>query len=314
MGKMHADELTTDESLVNRLVADQFPTWAGLPVRRVPSPGTVNALYRLGDDLVVRLPLVPWGADGVTEEYDLYRCLSPLRARIAPVRMPEPLALGQPAAGYPCPWAIYGWLEGTNPDPNTLAHTGTGTAAAVDLATDLATFALAMRSLDPTGAPDAYRGGPLTTQDPQTRGAITELTDLGLLDQPTAATLTDIWTEAVAAPSWPGPPVWVHGDLMPGNLLVADQPDAGRLGAVIDFGTAGVGDPACDLIPAWNLLPAGPARDAFRAGVEVDDATWQRGRARALSMALIQLPYYRDTNPAMADNARHVISAVLADT
>ena len=307
MGTMHADELATDESLVTRLVTGRFPAWAGLPVRRVPSPGTVNALYRLGDDLVVRLPLVPWGAAGVTEEYDLYRCLDPLRARIAPIRIPEPVALGDPAAGYPCPWAVYRWLDGSNPDPDALADP-------VTLATDLATFALAVRSLDPAGAPHAYRGGPLATQDPQTRGAIAELTDLGLLDQPTAATLTAIWTEAVEAPSWPGPPVWVHGDLMPGNLLVADQPTAGRLGAVIDCGTAGVGDPACDLIPAWNLLPAGPARDAFRAGVDVDDATWLRGRARALSMALIQLPYYRDTNPAMADNARHVISAVLADT
>src|SRR5262245_56314290 len=156
MGTMHPDELPTDPTLVTRLLTDQFPTWAGLPVERVPSPGTVNALYRLGDDLVVRLPLVPWAADGIVEEYALYQRLTPLRARIAPLRIPEPLALGQPAFGYPCPWSVYRWLDGTNPVPTSLTDP-------VTLATDLATFARTIRTLDPTNAPDAYRGGPLTT-------------------------------------------------------------------------------------------------------------------------------------------------------
>jgi aminoglycoside phosphotransferase (APT) family kinase protein len=120
--------------------------------------------------------------------------------------------------------------------------------------------------------------------------------------------VTAAWDEALGAPEWSGPPVWLHADLMPGNLLVAE----GRLSAVIDFGTLGVGDPSCDLIPAWNLLTA-DTREVFRAGLDVDDATWARGRGKALSMALIQLPYYWDTNPGMAANARYVIREVLTD-
>ncbi|MFE3938977.1 phosphotransferase, partial [Streptomyces goshikiensis] len=119
-----------------------------------------------------------------------------------------------------------------------------------------------------------------------------------------------VWEEALRAPDWDGSPVWLHADLMPGNLLV----EAGRLTSVIDFGCAGVGDPACDLFPAWNLLPAGGAREVFREALGVDDATWIRGRARTLSQALIALPYYRRTNQAMAGNARHVIGAVLGET
>jgi aminoglycoside phosphotransferase (APT) family kinase protein len=160
-----------------------------------------------------------------------------------------------------------------------------------------------MRRVDLPDGPPAYRGGPLALQDAGTRAAIEELG--GRVD---ADAVTAAWEAALRAPEWTGPPVWVHADLMPGNLLVVD----GRLSAVIDFATVGVGDPACDLIPAWNLLPAG-VRDDFRAALQVDDATWARSRGRALSMALIQLPYYWDTNPVMAANARFVVREVLAD-
>ncbi|MEU8385457.1 phosphotransferase, partial [Streptosporangium sp. NPDC048865] len=139
--------------------------------------------------------------------------------------------------------------------------------------------------------------------DAPTRAAIGELRRTIDTGAATAA-----WEAALTTPGWTGPPVWVHSDLMPGNLLLV----RGRLGAVIDFGTAGVGDPACDLIVAWNLLPAGVRHD-FRSALRVDDATWARGRGRALSIALIALPYYRDTNPVFAANARHVIHEVLAD-
>ncbi|MGO4426791.1 phosphotransferase, partial [Streptomyces sp. MCAF7] len=151
--------------------------------------------------------------------------------------------------------------------------------------------------------PPAHLGGQLTTHDAETRAAIKELD--GVIDTLAATAGSEA---ALEAPEWPGRPAWVHADLMPGNLLVA----RGRLSAVIDFATAGVGDPACDLIVAWNLLPV-QVRDRFRAAVDADDATWARGRGRALSMALIQLPYYQRTNPGIAANARHVIREVLAD-
>lgn len=188
------------------------------------------------------------------------------------------------------------WLDGENPTAGHLTEPRL-------LAKDLAEFVAAFRQIDLPDGPSAYRGGPLATQDAATRTAIDDLRGMVDTDAVTAA-----WEVALKAPEWHGPPVWVHSDLMPGNLLIVQ----GRLSAVIDFGTVGVGDPACDLIVAWNLLPAG-VRNAFRTTLQVDDATWARGRGRALSMALIALPYYQDTNPVMATNARHVIHEVLTD-
>jgi aminoglycoside phosphotransferase (APT) family kinase protein len=175
------------------------------------------------------------------------------------------------------------------------------------LAEDLAAFVAAMRSITLPGAPKAHRGGPVASLDAGTRAAIEELRGIPQegVDCDAAAA---VWEEALRAPGWDGPPVWLHADLMPGNLLV----DGGRLASVIDFGCTGVGDPACDLFPAWNLLPD-DAREVFRRALAVDDATWIRGRGRTLSQALIALPYYRRTNPAMAHNARHVIRAVLGE-
>jgi len=191
---------------------------------------------------------------------------------------------------------VYSWLDGKNPSVDNLANP--------DLfATDLADFVAAFHQVDPTVNPPAGRGEHLAARDAPTRRAIAELYGVVDIDAATA-----VWDEACATPQWSGPPILVHGDLMPGNLLMV----GGRLAGVIDFGTLGAGDPACDLIVAWNLLPA-RVRDIFRAGLQVDDATWERGRGWALSIALIALPYYRTTNPAMAENARYVISEVLAD-
>ncbi|MEV4393891.1 aminoglycoside phosphotransferase family protein [Nonomuraea sp. NPDC049607] len=289
-GRMHADEADIDEALVRRLLAAQFPRWAGLPLRRFPSSGTVNAVFRLGDDLAVRLPRVGNGVGDVAKE----RRWLPLLVPALPVPIPSVLGQGSPGEGFPWPWSVCRWLDGENPEAGALSD-------AEALAADVAAFVAALREVDPAGAPDAYRGGPLARLDDATRAAIGELD--GLID---TAAATAAWKEALSAPGWQGGPVWVHADLMPGNLLVRD----GRLSGVIDWGTLGAGDPACDLIPAWNLLPPA-AREVFRAALGVDDATWARGRGRALSMALIQLPYYKDTNPAMAANARHVIREVL---
>ncbi|QLH20470.1 aminoglycoside phosphotransferase family protein [Streptomyces sp. Rer75] len=286
-----------DDTLVRRLITGQFPQWAGLDVERLPSGGTVNAVYRLGDAMAVRLPLVAGGASDVaTERHWLHR-LAPL----LPAAIPEVLGTGEPAEGYPWPWSVHRWLAGENPKEGALSEP-------LLLAKDLAEFVAAMRGVSLPDAPNAYRGGPLATLDAETRAAIEQLRAIPDEDIDCDAALA-IWNDALRTPDWPGPPVWLHADLMPGNLLVDGS---GRLTSVIDFGCMGVGDPACDLFPAWGLLPT-DARMVFREALAVDDATWIRGRARTLSQALIALPYHRKTNPTMARNARHVIRAVLGE-
>lgn len=291
-GKMHADELDIDASLVRRLVASQFPQWADLDVEPVDSSGTDNAIYRLGDDLAVRLPRRYSPTAQVERDMRWLPTLAPL----LPVPIPVPLAKGEPGEGYPMPWSVVRWLEGEHPVPGRLTDPSL-------LAKDLAEFVAAFRSIDLPDGPPAYRGGPLAEQDAATRRAIEQLEGVIDTDAVTAA-----WEEALRAPDWDGPPVWVHADLMPGNLLVS----GGRLRAVIDFGTTGVGDPACDVIVAWKVLPAG-VREEFRTALQLDDATWARARGKALSIALIALPYYQDTNPVMANGARHTINEVLAE-
>jgi aminoglycoside phosphotransferase (APT) family kinase protein len=291
--KMHEDELETDATLVRSLVAAQFPQWAGLPIEPVPSSGTVNALYRLGDGLVVRLPRAEWGAGGIAKDSAWLPRLAPL----VPVELPVPLATGRPGEGYPWPWGIYPWLEGEHPSAD---DSGDATA----LAADVAGLVDALRQIDLPGGRPSRRGAPLAeVQDEDARDALRRLD--GRID---VAAATAAWNAALAAPPWSGPPVWVHGDLLPGNLLVR----AGRLTGVLDWGSVGVGDPACDLVAAWGALPA-PARETFRARLDVDDATWARGRGWALSIGLIALPYYEETNPVFASTARILIREVLAD-
>ncbi|MDQ1710877.1 MAG: hypothetical protein QOE45_327 [Frankiaceae bacterium] len=294
---MHADEVDTDPALVRRLLATQFPRWAGLPIEPVPSAGTDNALYRLGDDLAVRLPRYPSAARQVAKEHRWLPYLAPH----LPFAVPVPLAKGEPAEGFPWHWSVCPWLDGEN-----------ATLDRVDdprrLAADLAAFVSALRRVDPAGGPapgphNFGRGVPLAVRDDVTRSAIA---DLGRLVDTEAVTAA--WDAGMRAPAWDGPPVWIHGDLSAGNLLAVD----GRLGAVIDFGGLGVGDPACDLIVAWSLLPA-DARDVFREALQVDDAMWARGRGWALSVALIAMPYYLETNPEMVRTARHTITEVLGD-
>jgi aminoglycoside phosphotransferase (APT) family kinase protein len=289
--KMHVGEVDIDASLVCRLLAAQLPQWADLPIEPVPSAGTDNALYRLGDDMAVRLPRIQWAA-GVDKEHEWLPKLAPF----LPLAIPVPLAKGNPGEGYPWHWSVYRWLEGENA---TIEHI-------VDLsqaATDLAHFIIALQQIGPTGGPPARRGVPLARRDQPTREAIAALH--GTLD---ADTLTAAWESALTAPAWQGPPVWVHGDLLPGNLLVKQ----GRLSAVIDFAGVGMGDPACDLMIAWNLFTA-ETRGVFRAALAVDDATWIRGRGWALSQALIFIPYYLDTNPVGVAIAQRTINEVLAD-
>jgi aminoglycoside phosphotransferase (APT) family kinase protein len=294
---MHADEVDVDDALVRQLLVEQFPEWASRPAHRFPSVGTDHVLYRLGDDMVVRLPRQP----GVEEQVDKERRWLPRLAPLLPCSVPVPLAKGQPAAGYPFSWSVYRWLVGETPAVDAV---GDGHA----LARELARFITALHAIDATGGPspgahNSFRGVPLAERDEPTRRAIAELEDAIDVDGVTAA-----WEHALAAPEWSGPAVWIHGDITFENVLVRD----GQLAAVIDFGCLGVGDPACDLPVAWSLLDAA-SRSTFRHELAVDDAAWARGRGWALSTGLIALPYYGITNPPRADNARYRIAQVLAD-
>jgi len=286
--RMHIDEVDIDVPLVRRLVATQFPEWADLPVEPVASAGTDNAMFRLGADLAVRMPRIPGAADNVAVEQ---KWLPRLAERL-PVAVPTPVGAGRPGPGYPWSWSVCRWLPGHNP-----------TSASARLADDLAAFVTALRDLDASDAPRSGRCVPLADRDDPTRAAIAASHDL--IDT-TAATA--VWEEALRLPEWPGPPTLAHTDLSPGNVLV----EAGRLTAVIDWSGVGAGDPTVDLVVAWNLLPAS-ARPAFRQALAPDEDTWRRGRGWALSIALIQLPYYQHTNPTLAENSRHVIAEVLAD-
>ncbi|MFF4040024.1 aminoglycoside phosphotransferase family protein [Streptomyces sp. NPDC001816] len=290
--KMHEDEVETDAALVRRMIARQFPAWGSLPVRRLESSGTENAMFRLGTELVVRLPRRPGAVGDVVHEQ---RWLPLLGSRV-PVATPEPVGLGEPDEDFPWPWSVYRWLDGRNPVAGAVE-------APERLAEELGAFVAALRRTDLGDGPSAGRGVPLAARDEPTRAALEQLT--GRID---TDPVTALWERALRAPEHGGSPAWMHGDLSPGNVLVAD----GRLSAVIDFGCAGVGDPAVDLIVAWNLLPA-TARDTFRKAVGADDAEWARGRGWALSISLIQLPYYWHTNPALAENSRHVIAEILAE-
>lgn len=284
------DEVSTDVALVRRLVAVQFPDWASLPIEPVPSSGTDNALYRLGEDMVVRLPRIHSAVDGEERAREWL----PRLARLVSVDVPVLLAVGQPADGYQWSWSVYRWLEGANPRVGGIVDPA--------LTSDLAQLVLSFYRIDLAG-PATGRGLPLETRDEETRAALAELEGTIDTDAPTVA-----WEAALRVPRWSGRPTWIHGDLLPGNLLLRD----GRLRGVIDFGCVGVGDPACDLIAAWGVLPA-VARADFRDELGVDDDTWARGRGWALSIGLIALPYYMDTNPAFADVARHLIGEVLAE-
>ena len=289
---MHVDEVDTDAALVSRLLAAQFPQWAHLPIAPVDSAGTDNALYRLGDDMAVRLPRI----HGAAGDIDLEHQWLPRLAPYLPLAVPLPLAKGKPGEGYPWQWSVNRWLAGEDATPEHLADPR-------QAATDLAQFIAALQRIDPTNVPHADRGMPLAKRDVPTREAIEALR--GMIDADAA---TVAWEAALRAPVWPGPPVWVHADLLPGNLLVKQ----GRLSAVIDFGCMGVGDPACDLMIAWGLF-SGESRDVFRAALAVDDATWARGRGWALSQALIFVPYYLHTNPMGVGIARHTIDEILQE-
>ncbi len=295
---MHVDEVHTDVSLVGRLLVSQFPPWAGLSLEPLLPWGTDNALYRLGDDMVVRLPRIERANGTLKRE----RQWLPRLAPHLPLAVPVPLAEGMPAEDYPFEWSIYRWLEGEPATTHRIADLAQAAA-------DLAEFVAALQQLDPTDGPgpdkyNAFRGVPLAMRDEPVRASIASLSatiDVGAV--------TAAWEAALRAPEWARPPVWIHGDLDSRNLLV----ERGRLSAVIDFGCLGVGDPACEVMVAWKMLTA-DTRDIFRAELSVDEATWARSRGWALSQALIALSYYTlETYPVLVREAERWMAEVLAE-
>ena len=266
-GVPRPDRRLVDADVVRRLVAGQFPQWAGLPVRPVAVSGWDNQTFRLGDDMSVRLPTAREYAMAVDKEH---RWLPVIAPRV-PLRIPTPLAKGVPGEGFRFSWSVYEWIDGSPGAVDDLTA----------FADSLAAFLVALRQVDAAGGPEPglhnwFRGGPLRVYDAQTRRAIEVLGS-----RIPAGRVTEIWDAALRA-AWDGRPVWFHGDVAVNNLLVRD----GALAAVIDFGTCGVGDPACDVVIAWTLL-SGASRAAFRAGLGVDPGTWARGRGWALWKALI---------------------------
>ncbi|MBD3886377.1 aminoglycoside phosphotransferase family protein [Phormidium tenue FACHB-886] len=288
---MHEGEVDIDEELVERLLVAQFPQFADLPIRAMHSTGTVNAIYRLGDQLCARFPLLESWAQDIEKEWDWLPKLAPHVS----LRIPEPVAKGQPTSWYPFAWAIYRWIEG-HPYQDDLVQDERQAAA------DLAQFLVELRCVDPLGAPRTGRQ-PLRELDAATRVAIEA--SRGVIDSDAVALA---WQSALAAPAWDGTPVWIHTDLLRSNLLVA----GGQLGAVIDFGGIGVGDPAADVIAAWSVFNQ-IGRAAFRDALEVDDETWNRARGYALHQAVLIIPYYAETNPGLVTLAQRTVKEVLAD-
>jgi aminoglycoside phosphotransferase (APT) family kinase protein len=289
---MHADELDIDVDLVARLIDEQFPQWADLPLEPALPWGTDNAIYRLGDTLAVRLPRTPTKV-GQLEKDALWL---PRLAPHLPVAIPEVVARGRATDTFPFTWGVYRWLDG---EQAALADVDT-----VQLARDLARFILALRGIDTTGGPHGRsRGVPLRVREPHVSTAIASLRD-----EIDTELVTALWRESLAAPDWDRPPRWLHGDLMPGNVLVHRR----RLAAVIDFSLVCVGDPATDVMAAWMCLTR-ESRPAFREALDVDEASWLRGRGWALSSALLAIPYYRETNPPFTRIARTALAEVLAD-
>jgi aminoglycoside phosphotransferase (APT) family kinase protein len=285
-----------DIALVRRLIAAQFPRWRDLPVRPVKVDGWDNRTYRLGDDKSVRLPTAAGYVASVAKENEWLPRLAPA----LPVAVPEVLGEGEPGEGYPFPWSVRGWLPGETADRAPIGDQAR-------FAVDLAEFLRALQRCDTAGGPLAgehcwYRGASPAHYDEETRRCLAALE--GRLD---TGRVAKVWRAALAT-EWRGDPVWFHGDVAAGNLLVRN----GKLAAVIDFGTSGVGDPACDLVIAWTFF-TGEARAAFRQAVDQDAGTWARARGWVLWKAVLTLAGCIDTDPELAVLNLRLIDDVLAD-
>ena len=283
-------------ALVEQLISEQYPQWADLPIRPVEFGGWDNRTFHLGDDMNVRLPSAAHYALQVEKEQHWLPRLAPY----LPLPIPAPLAIGRPGRGYPWHWSVYRWLPGETATHASIADLGS-------FATTLGEFLAALQRIDarsgpPPGQHNFFRGGPLAVYDHETRWALEALE--GRID---VATARVVWELALGS-AWNNAPVWFHGDVASGNLLVEN----GQLSAVIDFGTSGVGDPACDLSISWTMFDE-TSRAAFRDALPLDEETWARGRGWTLWKALIVAAEMPGTDRREIEKSRRVIDAVLSD-
>jgi aminoglycoside phosphotransferase (APT) family kinase protein len=294
---LHENEIPVDEAVVRSLLQAQCPDWSSLPLSPAGA-GTDNNMYRLGNDLLVRLPRTADKARSLTKERTWLPRLGPLLT----CQIPEPVHAGTSTPEFPLPWSIYRWIDGAEVAPNTAQDWAA-------FGTELASFVHELHSVDLMGATRAndlswYRGGSLKDCDEWVSACFAECRADADLD---VETLEQLWRDAIELPEPSSPHVWLHGDLKPSNLLVAK----GRLHAILDFGGLSVGFPAAEHATVWDLPDR--ARRAYWDAVSIDDPTWARARAWAIAVGISGISYYRNTWPAFVTECRTRLEAILAD-
>ncbi len=293
--KLHNDEIDITIPLVKTLLKSQFPHWAHFDLQLILPEGTDNVMYKLGNDLVVRIPRTESSSQNIAKECEWLPKLAPQLS----LPIPSPTGIGKASAHFPYPWLICDYLEGINLNTESSENFLNDELAA----RDLGHFVLSMQNIDASNVPIWNRGMPLKMRDEVTKKCIPQMSewyDVNLLAQ--------LWEKSLEAPAWNGTNKLTHGDLHAGNLLVKD----GRISAVVDFGLLGAGDPAVDLMVAWAVLSK-ETRGIFRSIVKPDEATWLRAKGWALTMGIVAYPYYKDTNPALAKAAKRALDEVLLD-
>lgn len=293
---MHEREIRISEDAARTLIVEQFPRWADEPIRRVRSSGTVNAIFRIGEQFAARFPLL---GDDPADTRDLLvreAAASAEFVRHSPFPAPVPIGLGVPGHGYPLPWSVQSWIAGTvatDADPST----------SDSFARDLATLVAALRDVDTLGRTfkGRGRGGDLTDHDAWVEECLRN--SAHLLDVPLMERLWRHFRDLPRA----SPDVMTHGDLIPANVLVKDM----RLAGVLDCGGFAAGDPALDVIAGWHLLDDGP-RSLFRTELGCDDLEWERSKAWAFEQAMGAVWYYADSNPAMSSMGRRTLARIVA--
>lgn len=289
---MYDDKFSVDKKLVSNLLKQQCPNFAKLPIAKVKHYGTDNIIFRIGETYAIRFPKIDY-ADAQIEKEQIW--LPKFKDHL-PLTIPVPIKIGKPSEDFPYHWYVYQWIKGVDAYNEPLSDFN-------QLAKDLSQFIKALWKVNTSNAPLSRRGVSLKTQDTFVHEAI-----YNLKDKIDINTIARIWQSCLEVSDWNKSPVWLHADLLPSNLLLQNN----KLHAVIDFGLMGIGDPACDLIPAWCLFDTN-SRIIFKEYLGVDEDTWVRGKGWALSIALIIIPYYLNTNPVLVSVARRIINEIIHD-